>query len=70
VFTVTCVFAREVWFRIFSLVNLQLLAPSTPHIVFQNWWANLESKVPVVPRKGIDSLVVLVALKAREWMCV
>jgi hypothetical protein len=58
---ISCVFSREVWFRIFSLVNLRQLSPTTADLVFQDWWANLEAKVPYALRKGINSLVMLVA---------
>jgi hypothetical protein len=50
-----------VWFRIFSLVNLRQFSPARADLVFQDWWANLEDKVPYALRKGINSLVMLVA---------
>lgn len=58
---ISCVFSREVWFRICSLVNLRQFSPARDDLVFQDWWANLEAKVPYALRKGINSLVMLVA---------
>jgi hypothetical protein len=58
---ISCVFSREVWFRIFSLVNLRQFSPARADLVFQDWWANLEAKVPYALCKGINSLVMLVA---------
>jgi hypothetical protein len=29
-----------VWFRIFSLVNLQQFSPTSSDLIFQDWWAN------------------------------
>jgi hypothetical protein len=51
----------SVWFRIFSLVNMQQFSPTRVDLVFQDWCANLEAKVPHVLRKGVNSLVMLVA---------
>jgi hypothetical protein len=42
---ISCVFSREVWFRIFSLVNLRQFSPTRADLVFQDWWANLEALV-------------------------
>jgi hypothetical protein len=36
-------------------------SPTRADLVFQDWWANLEAKVPHALRKGINSLVMLVA---------
>jgi hypothetical protein len=58
---ISCVFSRKVWFRIFSLVNLRQFSPTRADLVFQDWWTNLEAKVPHALRKGINSLVMLVA---------
>jgi hypothetical protein len=35
---VSCVFAREVWFLILSIINLQQLTRSTTEQIFQGWW--------------------------------
>jgi hypothetical protein len=56
---ISCIFSREVWFRILSMVNLQQFYPTNSDLVFQVWWANLEGKMPAVQRKGINSLVLV-----------
>jgi hypothetical protein len=38
---VTCVFAREIWYRVLSFVGLQLLSPSLDGESFQEWWTRL-----------------------------
>jgi hypothetical protein len=38
-----------------------IFSPARADLVFQDWWANLEGKVPHVLRKGINSLVMLLA---------
>jgi hypothetical protein len=58
---VSCVFAREVWFRILSKVGLQVCAPGPNDVVFQEWWKSAECVTSNCKKKGFNSLVMLVA---------
>jgi hypothetical protein len=57
---VSCVFSREVWFRVLSLVGLQRCTPEPGEENFQEWWQAAELKVPKQARSGFNSLVSLV----------
>ena len=57
----SCVFAREIWFRVLSLVGLQQLTPSQDDLVFQEWWRLALTRVSEQQQKGFNSLVILVA---------
>ena len=54
----SCVFAREIWFRVLSLVGLQQLTPSQDDLVFQEWWRLALTRVLEQQQKGFNSLVV------------
>jgi hypothetical protein len=58
---VSCVFARQVWVQILSLVGLQHLSPILGEGIFQEWWRLAERRVSAVMKKGFNTLVVLVA---------
>jgi hypothetical protein len=58
---VTCVFAREIWYKVLSFVGLQQLSPSLDEESFQDWWAKAEDRVASQRKKGFNSLVILVA---------
>lgn len=66
---ISCVFSRELWFRILSMVNLQQFSPSNSDLVFQVWWANLEGKIPAVQRKGTFACCAggMVAMETTKW---
>ena len=57
----SCVFAREIWFRVLSLVGLQQLTPSQDDLVFQEWWRLALTRVLEQQQKGFNSSVILVA---------
>jgi hypothetical protein len=57
----SCVFAREIWFRVLSLVGLQQLTPSQDDFVFQEWWRLALTRVSEQQQKGFNSSVILVA---------
>ena len=57
----SCVFAREIWFRVLSLVGLQQLTPSQDDLVFQEWWRLALTRVSEQQQKGFNSSVILVA---------
>lgn len=44
-----------------SQVVLQILTPGANHEVLQDWWKEAEAKVSKLQRKGLNSLVILVA---------
>jgi hypothetical protein len=56
-----CVFAREVWHHILSLIGLQQVSPERDAAHFQDWWSKFELAVPKLQRKGFNSIVLLVA---------
>jgi hypothetical protein len=56
---VGCVFSREVWFQMLSLVGLQRCTPKLREENFQEWWRTTELKVPKQVRAGFNSLVSL-----------
>jgi hypothetical protein len=58
---VACVFARQTWFLVLSLIGLQQLAPDPGVSVFQEWWKAAVLKVPKQKRGGFNSMVTLVA---------
>jgi len=58
---VSCVFARDIWFQVLSMIGWQQLTPDQNAIVFQDWWGEAESRVDKQQRKGFNSLVILVA---------
>jgi hypothetical protein len=35
---ISCVFVKDIWFRVLSKVGLQSLSPGTADLVFQEWW--------------------------------
>jgi hypothetical protein len=41
-----CVFSREVWFQMLSLVGLQRCTTEPGEENFQEWWRTAEVKVP------------------------
>jgi hypothetical protein len=57
---VSCVFSREIWYQVLSLVGLQQCLPRPSDTVFQEWWQASELQVPKQHGKGFNSLVALV----------
>jgi len=67
------VFPRSVSFSVLSIVGLQHLTPGLENCNFTDWWCHALQMVPNLPRKGFNSLVVLVAwwickVGNREWL--
>ncbi|GJM89732.1 hypothetical protein PR202_ga05948 [Eleusine coracana subsp. coracana] len=56
---VSCVFVREVWFRVLGSVHLEAVAPTPDDTVFQFWW-RASKRVTREQRKGFNTLVMLV----------
>jgi hypothetical protein len=57
---VTCVFSREIWFQVLSLVGLQQYTPQASDGNFHERWQAAEFLVPSQYCPGFNSLVVLV----------
>jgi hypothetical protein len=58
---VGCVFAKEVWFRVLTKVEMQSCAPDPNDEMFQGWWKLAECVIPKCKRKRFNSIVMLVA---------
>jgi hypothetical protein len=57
--TISCVYSKEVWFRLLRAAGFQYLVPSgLPSII--DWWLLLRKRVHKSQRKGFDSLFALV----------
>ena len=57
----SCVFTRQVWFFIFQYLNLVIDLPTAESSSFSAWWCNTIRAVPKDKRKGLNSLIILVA---------
>ncbi|GJN04629.1 hypothetical protein PR202_ga22193 [Eleusine coracana subsp. coracana] len=53
--------ARQVWCNVFSSLNLPALVPQLAERSFANWWRRAVRRVPKERKKGINSLIILVA---------
>ncbi|WVZ75617.1 hypothetical protein U9M48_023654 [Paspalum notatum var. saurae] len=58
---VGCVFSRQIWTSILHTLNFASLAPSAEDTRFFTWWARSISLVPKEARKGLNTLIILVA---------
>jgi hypothetical protein len=58
---VGCVFARQVWALIFHQLGLLQLAPQPSVSRFPGWWKRTVAAVPKGLRRGLNSLIMLVA---------
>ncbi|WVZ63192.1 hypothetical protein U9M48_012845 [Paspalum notatum var. saurae] len=58
---VSCVFARQVWTLIFHDLGLPSIVPQPGCTRFSNWWGQSIKSVEKAIRKGLNSLVILVA---------
>jgi hypothetical protein len=55
----SCVVARQVWFSLFSTLNLSTLAPRQQDNNFAKWWRKVSRKISKEKRKGLNSLIIL-----------
>jgi hypothetical protein len=55
---VTCVFSRQVWFRVLQKFGLQILAPQTD-LFFSDWSAAASARVDGQVQKGFNSIIIL-----------
>ena len=58
---VGCVFTQQIWARIFQQLGLLSLAPDIAAARFSKWWWSSISAVPKDMRKGLNSLIILIA---------
>ena len=56
-----CVFAREVWTIILHHLGVLHLAPQPSNVCFSSWWRKSVAAAPRETRKGLNSLIILVA---------
>jgi hypothetical protein len=57
----SCVFSHQVWFIILQSVGLQALAPQIGDLSFDDWWDQSSKRVEGQNRKGLNSIIILVA---------
>jgi hypothetical protein len=55
----SCVFAREFWFKLLQRVGLRFLAPLIDEEFFDDWWERIIVSVGHQIQKGLNSLVIL-----------
>jgi hypothetical protein len=60
---VSCVFAREFWYKLLRRFRLHSLAPQPGAASFLDWWDRVSAGVNGIICKGLDSLIILGA-----WM--
>uniref|UniRef100_A0A0A9HM32 Uncharacterized protein n=1 Tax=Arundo donax TaxID=35708 RepID=A0A0A9HM32_ARUDO len=58
---VECVFARQVWVETLQRLHLGTIAPQPSSNHFSNWWRRAMRGVAKEHRKGLNSLVILIA---------
>lgn len=58
-----CIFAREVWFHTLQAVGLQQLALVGTETSFVDWWRRVSRTAGRERRKGLNTLIQLVAWK-------
>lgn len=61
---VGCVFTRQVWALIFQKLDLLFLAPDPSVTRFSGWWRRTIAAAPKEMRKGLNTLIILVAWEA------
>jgi len=55
----SCVFAREFWFKLLQRVGLQFLSPQIGEELFDDWWERINVHVGHQLQKGLNSPVIL-----------
>lgn len=56
---ISCVFAREFWFRLFTRLGYDDRAPGTQEKSFSEWWRKACRHLPKEIRKGMNSIITL-----------
>ena len=55
----SCVVARQVWFKLFTPLNLADSVPRQSELSFADWWRKTMRRVSKEHRKGVNSLIIL-----------
>jgi hypothetical protein len=55
----SCVFAREFWYKVLLKVHLQELAPQLGESSFMEWWQKENKRALGPSKKGFNSLIIL-----------
>jgi hypothetical protein len=55
----SCVFAREFWYKVLQKVQLQDLAPQPGERSFMEWWQGQIRELQGPSKKGLNSLIIL-----------
>uniref|UniRef100_A0A0A8ZPB4 Reverse transcriptase zinc-binding domain-containing protein n=1 Tax=Arundo donax TaxID=35708 RepID=A0A0A8ZPB4_ARUDO len=58
---ISCMVPRQVWLIILQKAGLQLICLSIDHVGFSSWWSQSLIRVDKHKRKGLNSLIILVA---------
>jgi len=67
---VGCAFARQVWAMVLQQLGLLQLAPQPTSTRFSGWWKKTTAAVPKEARKGLNSLIILVAWEIwKQFLC-
>ena len=56
---VSCIFTRQVWFRILQKLGLQTLTPEVETASFDEWWETTSNRVDGQVQKGLNSIIIL-----------
>jgi hypothetical protein len=56
----SCVFSRQVWAVILQKLGLVSLSPQPSDTHFSSWWCKSINGLPKDPKKGLNSLIILV----------
>ena len=54
-----CVFGRQFWHAILSLIGLTVVVPKRRDSCFAEWWRKASARIPKSKRKGFNSVVIL-----------
>lgn len=57
----SCVFDRQVWAAAVQKLGLLSLVPQPTDDYFSFWWSRTMKKIPKEERKGMDSIIILLA---------
>jgi hypothetical protein len=55
----SCVFAREFWYKVLQKVQLQELAPQPGESSFMEWWQKANERAPEPSKNGLNSMIIL-----------
>jgi hypothetical protein len=55
----SCIFAREFWFRLLQKFGMQSLAPQLAETSFDDWWEKILGETEEQTKQGLNSVVIL-----------